>query len=353
MKSPKIRPIVAAVEAQLPSPQTSDPPNPQSPLNPMSPKPGQSKLEHMNELAANARRERKVLDLEISNSSLLAINRTLEREMRKQTAELRRFRRLSRSGRLSVAPSRSASNALTQLSETDDQINSDDDSGQLSPTFSLDDNDDDDDNRSNLSSSSNTSRPDDNPLSQLHAGRIRDEDSKRLRLDFSRHRAVLIESQKLNESLKRCLSRTEELIADGKKALEYRVDVQSIENRGGRVLLPDELDESGIGGQRQGLLSPGVRERKEPLWDGGSDETDGEDENDQKEKDVHRRSREDERNAETVAMLLNPAGKIETEPTNEWDRIKSDVQTPDEIPGGVGQGFRGYLSSLGDAWLPS
>lgn len=71
---------------------------------------GQSKIDQMNELAANARRERKVLDLEISNSSLLAINRTLEREMRKQNAELRRYRRLSRSGRISIAPSsRSAS----------------------------------------------------------------------------------------------------------------------------------------------------------------------------------------------------------------------------------------------------
>lgn len=76
----------------------------------------------MNELAANARRERKVLDLEISNSSLLAINRTLEREMRKQTAELRRFRRLSCSGRLSVAPSRSASGKMSMLSEATDEL---------------------------------------------------------------------------------------------------------------------------------------------------------------------------------------------------------------------------------------
>jgi len=39
-----------------------------------------------------------VLDLEISNSSLLAINRSLEKEIRKQKAELRRFRRMSRAG---------------------------------------------------------------------------------------------------------------------------------------------------------------------------------------------------------------------------------------------------------------
>ncbi|KAJ8104837.1 hypothetical protein OPT61_g10539 [Boeremia exigua] len=63
---------------------------------------GQTPLEMMNELAANARRERKVLDLEISNSSLLAINRSLEKEMRKQKAELKRLRRMSRAGRFSI-----------------------------------------------------------------------------------------------------------------------------------------------------------------------------------------------------------------------------------------------------------
>ena len=89
-------------------PQAQSPTQPQSPTRPSTV--GQSKIDQMNELAANARRERKALDLEISNSSLLAINRTLEREMRKQNAELRRYRRLSRSGRFSVTPiSRSVS----------------------------------------------------------------------------------------------------------------------------------------------------------------------------------------------------------------------------------------------------
>jgi hypothetical protein len=66
-----------------------------------------------------------VLDLEISNSSLLAINRTLEREMRKQSAELRRFRRLSRSGRLSIrtisGQSKSSLGVLAEDGEDEDQ----------------------------------------------------------------------------------------------------------------------------------------------------------------------------------------------------------------------------------------
>ena len=40
------------------------------------------------------------MDLEISNASLLALNRTLEKRMRKQNSELRRYRRLTRTGQL-------------------------------------------------------------------------------------------------------------------------------------------------------------------------------------------------------------------------------------------------------------
>lgn len=76
-------------------------------------------LDELNELAANARRERKVLDLEITNSSLEAINRTLEREMRKQTAELRRYRRLSRSGRLSINTAGSTRSSIDGVLQTD------------------------------------------------------------------------------------------------------------------------------------------------------------------------------------------------------------------------------------------
>lgn len=65
--------------------------------------------------------------------------------------------------------------------------------------------------------------------------RHRLKDEKRLRLDLSRHRELLVDSQKLNQSLKRCLGWTEELIKEGKKALEYRVRVSDV-RLGGRIL---------------------------------------------------------------------------------------------------------------------
>lgn len=181
----------------------------------------------MNELAANARRERKVLDLEISNSSLLAINRTLEREMRKQNAELRRFRRLSRSGRLSLATSSMGPLSGHVSSTTGLPLGSN--VSEISET------------ESEMAASSEADTPDDSSLSAdgpaERDARYREMDEKRLQLDLAKHQRLLIDSQKMNQSLKKCLGWTEELIKEGKKALAFKVRVSDIEF-GGRVLAP-------------------------------------------------------------------------------------------------------------------
>ncbi|PLB51619.1 hypothetical protein P170DRAFT_433522 [Aspergillus steynii IBT 23096] len=184
--------------------------------------------------AATARTERKIMDLEISNSSLLAINRTLEREMRKQNAELRRFRRLSRSGRLSVAPStRSVSGtSLAIMSELDEGSER---SSVRSP-----------EELSDCSDSESTA--DDGVMSPDsladHDARHQARDEKRFFVDLAKHQELLADSQRMNQSLKRCLGWTEELISEAKKALEYNVHVNDVQ-LGGRVLSPEELNEIG------------------------------------------------------------------------------------------------------------
>lgn len=211
------------------------------------------------EAAANARRERKVLDLEISNSSLLAINRTLEKELRKQNTELRRFRRLSRSGRLSLTPShRIVSGAsiatLTTLDEDDGDLTQ----TTFSPTssdggsYNDEDSPSEDDNDSAFTESSD-------------ALRRRARDEKRLMQDLQRHQQILLDSQKLTQSIQRCLNCTDELIKDGEKALAYQVEANEVQV-GGRVLSHDddealsEVDFSeyteSMARPRQGLLSP-------------------------------------------------------------------------------------------------
>ncbi|CAG8894198.1 unnamed protein product [Penicillium egyptiacum] len=208
------------------------------PPAPLSP----GKSDGPSEAALNARTERKIMDLEISNSSLLAINRTLEREMRQQKAELRRFRRLSRSGRISMAPSaRSFSGAAlsvaSELDEGENEISnrSQDDMSDISDEDSIAD-------ESILSPGS---------LAE-HDAKHRVNDEKRVMLDLARHQEVLLDSQKMNQSLKRCLGWTEELIKEGQRALDYNVHVQDVE-LGGRVLAPEELGEIGESGR--GLLS--------------------------------------------------------------------------------------------------
>ncbi|KAB8298775.1 hypothetical protein EYC80_000950 [Monilinia laxa] len=215
-------------------------------------------IERMNELAAIARNERKVLDLEITNSSLAAINRTLEREMRKQTAELRRYKRLSRSGRLSMATgasSRATSGTLSVVDENNGTALSD-----ISQENSDLEDENDDEGDDDLTSEEDAI--DDGTLSPNavaeHDLKHRKKDEKRLRLDLSKHQQLLIDSQKMNQSLKKCLGWTEELINEGKRALDYRVKTSDIGPLAPRVLAPDELDDNDVEIDNEGMSAIGA-----------------------------------------------------------------------------------------------
>lgn len=234
------------------------PPLPLSaPLSPTATSPiksngAQSALETMNELAANARRERKVLDLEISNSSLLAINRTLEKEVRKQKAELRRFRRMSRAGRftsdaLGATLDSSPLHGATHIGDLSDMSEEGEEDAEI------EDLDEEDPESSDASFDESQLSPS-AQLERDEAHRFRDE--KRLQLDLTKHRDLLLDSQKMNQSLKRCMNWTEQLIKDGQKALEYQVRPSDVK-LGGRVLVAeDDHDESTQAEESKGLLSP-------------------------------------------------------------------------------------------------
>jgi hypothetical protein len=206
----------------------------------------------LTELVASARRERKVQDLQITNASLEAINRTLERQLRKQTAEIRRYQRLSRSGRLSMGsmgsriPSGSTVDGgglaraglnLDDLSEEESEIEAED-----AEFEELDEEDD-------MSSSEASGELSPSTMA-LHDVKHRGRDERRLQLDLSKHQQLLVDSQKINQSLKRCLGWTEELIKEGKRALEYQVRPSDVE-LGGRVLAPEEVEMREAGGDAE------------------------------------------------------------------------------------------------------
>ncbi|KAI9708808.1 MAG: hypothetical protein M1820_003763 [Bogoriella megaspora] len=191
-------------------------------------------LNHLNELAAKARHERKVLDLEISNASLLTVNRSLEREIRKQKAELRRYRRMTRSSMRGI--SMGMSRATSYGSGVDVGGVNEDGLEEGMEELGFDEEDfDSEEEEDDITSESGSE--------EGMMGR-KEKDAKRLRLDLSKHRELLVDSQKLNQSIKRCVGFTEELISEGKRALEFRVRVSDVK-LGGRVLSDDEDEDDG------------------------------------------------------------------------------------------------------------
>lgn len=263
----------------------STPCNSLHPLSPMKADvPQSSQLHGTNELAANARRERKVLDLEISNSSLLAINRTLEREMRKQSLELRRFRRVSRSGQMPIAcnsvRSVSGQSALSTVTESERRNGIDTSLSDLegdTTSSGIEESDLD----SSFGDASPLQSP--TPMTDHEATSYRARDQRRLMLDLSKHRQLLVDSQKVNQSIKRCVGWTEELINEGRTALAYHATVSDVEV-GGKMLVHrhDQGNEGGGGGNvaTKGLSNVGlavpipaaVVEQGRRLWRQGLEE---------------------------------------------------------------------------------
>jgi hypothetical protein len=188
--------------------------------------------------------------------------------MRKQALELRRFKRISRSRQISMAStsmrSVSGQSGLSTLPESEDGDgdgmygnHSELDEEMSSSDFEGSDLDNSFDDDSSLLSSTSHS---------LQQRRRRARDEKRLMLDLSKHQQQLIDSQKMNQSIKRCLNWTEELITEGRKALEYQVKVSDVAV-GGIVLTPDPDDDGGDGedGEGAGTRGKGLLSTSVPL----------------------------------------------------------------------------------------
>lgn len=259
-----------------------------------------SHLERMNELARASREQRKVLDLEISNNSLLAINRALERKLRRQNAEIRRFRRLSRSGNLSkIADSfemrrgkKRHEKGENGESDSDGDESQDDDDYDSEGLSSSSTEEDYTDSNSEGSEHSDTSRRH-RRHHRGHGSDVDDEDdvasstalktgspssssraqkdTHRLMHDLSKHQQLLVSSQKLDDSIKRCLGRAESLLEEAKRSLEYSVGPSEVR---GRVLNSDEV--GGIAAGGKGLLSSLVDINDEEEVDVDDNETEAE-----------------------------------------------------------------------------
>ena len=80
-----------------------------------------------------------------------------------------------------------------------------------------------------------------------HDARHREKDEEKLRRDLLKHRALLLDTQRMNQSIQRCLLWSEALVKGGKKALEHNVHSTDL-RLGGRVLSddghPEDVDDS-------------------------------------------------------------------------------------------------------------
>ena len=171
-----------------------------------------------------------MLDLEISNSSLLAINRSLEREMRKQKAEIRRLRRVTRN----VSSQRYASLSTVASDIPATRLSS---LGEANGAGVPPDSDDQDDGYSTEPEEASASDRDDLPDDEANSSAValaqrdakhRRSDRRRLQLDLERHRQLLADSQGMNQSLKRCLGVTDRLVAEGRRALAYQAETGDV-----------------------------------------------------------------------------------------------------------------------------
>lgn len=217
--------------------------------------------ESLDHFVLSARRERKVQDLEITNASLEAINKTLERQLRKQSAELRRFRRLSRAGRLTGGSAAStqggaslaapgASGGLTDVSEKEEEADPANHNDEYEDDEDEEEEDEEDEDEDSLVDSelsngnaAGDSKSNGAPLKAESPGdKRRKRDERRLQLDLTRHQELLLDSQKMNQSLKKCLNWTDLLIKEGQKALAYRVRIADVDAMPGRVLAASYYD---------------------------------------------------------------------------------------------------------------
>ncbi|KAK5659273.1 hypothetical protein OQA88_1365 [Cercophora sp. LCS_1] len=268
-----------------------------------SPAKSPSQEKQLNDLVVSARRERKVQDLQITNASLEAINRTLERQLRKQTAEIRRYRRLSRSGRLSLT----AVNRIPSDSTVDGGalaragMNLDDLSEEESELEEMEEEEEEEE-EEDISDSEESGELDPSAL-KLRDARHRQKDERRLHLDLSKHQQLLVDSQKINQSLKRCLGWTEELIKEGKRALEYTVRVSEVE-LGGRVLAPEDIE------------AREAREAREAL------------------EMVDSRDGDDELDEDITLQVTNPvlAARFTTDTQQSWSKDAQDRDSGIELP---------------------
>ncbi|RPB27411.1 hypothetical protein L211DRAFT_846222 [Terfezia boudieri ATCC MYA-4762] len=257
-------------------------------------------LKMREELAANARRERKVMDLEISNASLLAINRTLERKMKKQTSELRRYRRLARSGDLKPKAASTKKNSSTSAGPTTGILEKGEEKGNENVEVEAEEGTEETDEEEEEDEDEEESSTGDETQSYQGKRALVSTDTDKVSAELQKHQALLDASAKTDALLVRCEFMIDEMMTEARKALEYKVAASDVKI-GGRVLRSDDEDEEeedegeegdgedgeGFhGGMTETEMEDGLTTEGDTTDDGGYGDESGGDEDDEDEGNV-------------------------------------------------------------------
>lgn len=149
-----------------------------------------------------ARSERKVMDLEISNTSLMAVNKFLEKKLHKQSVLLHEYETSSWS-------TGNNNKATTPFSDSEDE-----DEGLKENKIPLD--------------------------SLLDENELIDQDGIHAIQDRTNKHIEFVESyERMNRSLRKCLYLSQSLLEDATNSLEYSIDPEDVK-LGGRVAVNDD-----------------------------------------------------------------------------------------------------------------
>lgn len=145
-----------------------------------------------------ARSDRKIMDLEISNASLMAVNKYLEKKLRNQAKDIQYLK----------VSNKDPTTGLPYTIETDSE----------------DDISDDDDDNDNTQTSINT----ENLLNQSPEEAELAEKTKLIEQRMQSHIQFLKSSEKVNNMMRNCLMLTDSLLQQANKSLAYEVDPSDV-----------------------------------------------------------------------------------------------------------------------------
>lgn len=165
-----------------------------------------------------ARSDRKIMDLEISNTSLLKVNKYLEKKLRSQSKHIQQAKLLQKRDKILMFP------RLGELNSNEEPLDL-----FSSSASDAEEDDDDDDEESSMTDDERVS-----PENQTREEKELSEKTKLVEKKIQSHIEFLESSERVNKMIRNCIFISDALITQASQTLDYEVDPSEIKF-GGQV----------------------------------------------------------------------------------------------------------------------